>query len=99
EKRNYFQEELTLLDPDIIIAANLWGGKVERQYLDLCFGEKARENPVGYYPNKNSPNGILYEFELNGKKIKLIDLYHFSRFGVCDQDYYFSPVKNLLFPG
>jgi hypothetical protein len=97
EKRNYFQEELTLLDPDIIITANLWDGKIERKYLDLCFGKNSLENPVGYYPNKESPDGILYEYVLNGKKVKLIDLYHFSRFSVSDKDYFFSPVRNLLF--
>jgi hypothetical protein len=99
DKRNFFKEEIELLDPDIIITGNLWDPllKIDSQYTDKCFGENVRANPVGYYPNKNSPDGILYEYRLNGKKVMLIDIYHFSRPGVSDKDYFYSPVKNLLF--
>jgi hypothetical protein len=93
EKRNYFQEELKLLDPDYIITANLWGGRIESKYLDLCFGKLT---PVEKYP-KDSPKGRwLFEMDLGGKKIKLIDLYHFSRPG-SDKDHFYSPIKELLF--
>jgi hypothetical protein len=36
EKRNFFHEELEILDPDIIITMNLWDGNIDRKYLDLC---------------------------------------------------------------
>jgi hypothetical protein len=92
EKRNYFQEELKLLDPDYIITGNLWEGKIEYKYLDLCFGKLTQ---LGEYP-KGSPDGKLFEMDLGRKKIKLIDIYHFSRPG-SDKDYFYSPIKELLF--
>ena len=36
-KRNFFMEELSLLDPDIIITANLWECGVNEKYLEQCF--------------------------------------------------------------
>jgi hypothetical protein len=90
KNRNYFREELTILDPDIIITANLWDGKIKKEYLEYMF------NDLVYIKNyRNKAN--LWTMEFNNKKIKIIDLYHFSYPGVSDRDYYYLPVIKLLF--
>ena len=33
EKTNFFQREMEILEPDIIITANLWDGKIKNNYL------------------------------------------------------------------
>jgi hypothetical protein len=89
EKRNFFQEELAILLPDVIITGNIWDGKIEQKYLDLCFG-KVKE--IGKIPGIT----VMYEIKVSKKKIKLIDLYHFSsRFS--DKEYFYDPVMKLLF--
>ncbi|MDR1316123.1 MAG: hypothetical protein LBK13_04540 [Spirochaetales bacterium] len=88
-KRNYFKEELTLLEPDIIITANLWARKINYEYLDNIFGEKELINK---YSNKAN----LFSINFNNKKIKIIDTYHFSGPGIKDEDYYL-PVMRLLY--
>jgi hypothetical protein len=90
EKRNFLKEELEILDPEIIITSNLWDGKIREEYLNYMF-----ENTT--FVKNDSGVANLSTMELNGKKIKIIDLYHFSRPGVGDKDYYYDPVINLLF--
>jgi hypothetical protein len=92
ETRNYFQEELKILDPEYIITANLFDGKIEKKYLDLCFGKLTL---LEEYP-KASPDGILYEMDLGRKKVKLVDVYHFSS-GKPDEACFYTPIKKLLF--
>ena len=97
EKRNFFQEELKILDPDYIITFYLWNGKIKTKYLDLCFGVKT---PLDEYP-KTSPDGRLYEIDLIGKKVKLVDIYHPStpsRVKPDDRGCFYTPIKELLFP-
>ena len=36
EKTNFFERELQILDPDVIITANLWDETIEKKYLNLC---------------------------------------------------------------
>lgn len=93
EKHNFFQEELKILNPDFIITFDLWeNGKIDHKYLDLCFGKKTA---LDEYP-KTSPDGRLYEIDLDGKKVKLIDIYHpASR--KPDKDCFYTPIKELLF--
>ncbi|GHU79538.1 hypothetical protein FACS189462_5230 [Spirochaetia bacterium] len=93
EKHNYFQEELKILDPEYIITANLWNGKIDKKYLDLCFGKLTE---LSAYPPE-SPEAKLYEIDLDGKKIKLVDVYHFSAIKP-DKESFFTPFKELLFP-
>jgi hypothetical protein len=93
EKRNYFQEELKILDPEYIITGNLLDWKIEKKYLGLCFGKLTK---LGEYP-QGSPDGILYEMDLDGKKIKLVDVYHFSDRTRSDKEYFYTPIKELLF--
>jgi hypothetical protein len=93
EKRNYFQEELKILDPEYIVTSNLLDWKIGKKYLDLCFGKLTK---LGEYP-QGSPDGILYEMDLGGKKIKLVDVYHFSDRTRSDKEYFYTPIKELLF--
>jgi hypothetical protein len=88
--RNYFKDELTILDPDIIITANLWDGKIKNEYLEYMFGNLSFIKAYSYKAN-------LWTMEFNNKEIKIIDLYHFSYPGVSDRDYYYLPVVKLLY--
>ena len=90
-KRNFIREEIELLDPDIIITANLWDTKIKQEYLELVF-------PTGDFEEvKSSKNeAILYDFQFNQKKIKFIDAFHFSARG-SDEGKFYEPIMNLLF--
>jgi hypothetical protein len=90
DNRNYFREELSILDPNIIITANLWDGKINEEYLQYMFGKTC---PIKKISNK----ATLSTMKFNKKTIKIIDLYHFSRPGVMDEDYYYAPVMKLLY--
>jgi hypothetical protein len=92
EKHNYFQDELKILDPKYIITANLWECGIDHKYLDLCFGKIKQ---LSAYPPE-SPEAKLYEMDLDGKKIKLVDVYHFSS-TKPDKESFFTPLKELLF--
>lgn len=90
-KRNFIREEIALLEPDIIIAANLWESKICKESLELIFpsndftGQKTVENVAN-----------LWNFQLGSRKIKFLDLYHFSTRG-SDKDLFYDPVMHLLF--
>jgi hypothetical protein len=86
--RNYFKEELEILDPDVIITANLWDGKINEGYLNICFND--------IKPIKSIEGANLSTMVINKKNIKIIDLYHFSMPG-SDKNYYYDPVNKLLF--
>lgn len=90
-KRNFIREEIELLDPDIIITANLWDTKIKQEYLELVFPTKDFVEVKSY---KNE--AILYDFQFNQKKIKFIDAYHFSAIG-SDGENFYEPIINLLF--
>jgi hypothetical protein len=92
EKRNYFQEELKILDPDYIITGNLLDGIIEKKYLDLCFGKLM---PLQGSP-KDSPEATLYEMDLDGKKVKLVNTWAFALPGY-GEDCFYAPIKELLF--
>jgi len=94
DKNKYFQEELEILDPDYIITFDLWeNGKIDHKYLDLCLN---RGEEVGKYP-KDSPDGRLFKIDINGKPVKLVDIYHpASR--KPDKQCFYMPLKELFFP-
>lgn len=89
DKRNFFKEEIEILDPDIIITANLWDGKIEEKYMNLCFNEIKKV--------KSIEGATLSTMMIKEKSIKIIDLYHFSQPGLSDKNYFYDPVINLLF--
>jgi hypothetical protein len=96
DKHKYFQEELKILAPDYIITFDLWNGKIKPEYLKLCFGEK---KPKEEYP-KLSPDGRLFEIEIDGNTNKLLDIYHPATplFVKDDKGCFYMPIKELLFP-
>lgn len=93
EKTNFFQKELEILDPDVIITANLWNRLIKEEYLNLCLPPEKFINEKKLKDNV----AIYYEFNLNDKKIDFIDLYHFSTPGKSDKYCYYNPVMKILF--
>jgi hypothetical protein len=89
DKRNYFQEELAILEPDIIITGNLWKGNINENYLDLCFGKMKKTKEI-------EDKAALYEIKIAQRKIKLIDIYHFSS-RYKDKEYFYDPIMKLVF--
>jgi len=96
EENNYFKKELEILDPDYIITFDLWNGKIKPEYLKLCLN-KGEE--VDKYP-QDSPDGRLYEININGRKVKLVDIYHPATppFVKDDKGCFYMPLKELFFP-
>ena len=94
-KRNFIREEIEILDPEIIITANLWNGKIDETELEKIFPTADCSNYDFYKDKKNIAN--MWDFDLNEKKVKLIDLYHFSCIG-SDRNYFYDPVMSLLYP-
>ena len=93
EKRNFFQEELALLDPDIIITGNLWECGIKDEYMELCFPEKNFKNWKSY----KHGTAEYGEYDLNGKSVPFINTYHFSARKAFKDDFY-TPVMKILFP-
>lgn len=93
DKRNFIREEIELLEPDIIITANLWEGKIDENYLDKVFPKSDFANDK--FSKNNS--AAYYDFKLGKRTIKFIDLYHFSARGKNDKDCFYTPVMKLLF--
>lgn len=90
-KRNFIREEIELLDPDIIITANLWETKINPDYLEVVFPTNAFSEIKRY-----EDQAILYNFQFNQKEIQFIDTYHFSAIG-SDEKKFYEPIRNLLF--
>jgi hypothetical protein len=88
-ERNFFQEELAILEPDIIITGNLWDGKIDENYLDLCFGKMKKTKEI-------KGKAIQYEIGILQRKVKLIDIYHFSS-RYSDKEYFYDPIMKLVF--
>lgn len=86
--KNYFVEEMRILDPDIIITGNLINWKIESEYINYCFDKLKKIKRIG--------KTCLYEIVINRKKVKLIDTFHFS---ACKSDKYifFDPIMKLIF--
>lgn len=103
DKRNFIREEIELLDPSIIITANLWNGKIKKKYLNMIFPpENFRETD-----NKDEA-ACMWEFNLNNHKVKLVETYHFSAINkknektgkrecIDNQNDFYDPVMKLLF--
>lgn len=78
---NYFNEEISVLNPDIIITMNLENRLNVLGKLDvLKYGSQAS----CYYLNSKR------------KKIPLIDLYHFSAIRKSDKEEYYKPLKEAI---
>ena len=88
QKRNFIAEEIDILEPNLILTANLWDGTINNFDFESTF-----ENweVIKDIPRK----AILYETTIHGKKYRLIDLYHFSAV-LSEKEYFYEPVMNLL---
>ena len=91
EKRNFFQEELELLEPDIIITANLWDCGIREEFIEQCFPTEKFKKWETY--GQNIAN--YGDFELNGKTARLINTYHFSA-RKSTEEYFYTPVMKIL---
>ena len=91
-KRNFIREEIELLEPDIIITANLWGCKIDKTYLNLVFPPTDMSKPV--FDSKDKV--CLQNLRLKDRIIKRLDTYHFSAPG-NDQEKFYAPAMEVLF--
>ena len=101
-RRNYLREQISILDPDIIISCNLWGdARIDLDKLDLIFPPDDFSKRIP----ELSTEGIsdVYDFSFEGKHIRFIDLYHFSAVRVgkimgyeLDKTYYYDPVMKAI---
>lgn len=96
EVTNFFQKEISLLDPDIIITANLWDGTIDENYMNLCLPNDKFSKGKSITHNKECV-AIYYKYNQNGREIDCMDLFHFSA-RKSDQFCYYNPVMNALFP-
>ena len=90
DKENYIRKEIELLEPDIIITANLWDGNINNELLEKIFPPS---DCTYIKPFKDAAN--MWNFKLKEKTVKLIDLYHFSS-RKSDQIHFYEPVMKLL---
>jgi hypothetical protein len=89
--RNFIQDELSLLDPNIVITMNLWDAGIKKDLLCLALGE------VKVVDNNNYKPICYNSITINGKCVPLIDMYHFSSNpeGTEDSNFY-NPVMKIL---
>jgi hypothetical protein len=91
EKRNFFQEELAILDPDVVITMNLWGAGLDNALLELALGEIVEDAASSKY----QPYASLSSIGINEKQTPLIDLYHFS-YRKNTEEYFYNPVMKIV---
>lgn len=89
QKRNFIQEELSLLDPDLVITMNLWDGKIDPGILQLALGDVP-------FIDCPYPSAARRTITISGKRVPLIDLYHFSARKSDNEDFY-KPVMGIYF--
>jgi hypothetical protein len=91
EKRNFFREELAILDPDVVITMNLWEAGVDRALVDLALGKVAGDWGSSDYP----PPGASGFIEINGKQVPLLNLPHFS-YVENTEEYFYKPAMKMI---
>ena len=94
-KTNFFQRQLEILNPDIIITANLWDGTIADDHINLCLPNDKFSKDKTLIHNKESV-ATYGKYNLNGKEIDYIDLFHFSAHK-SDKYCYYNPVMKILF--
>jgi hypothetical protein len=87
EKRNFLREEISLLDPDIILTMNLWGAGLDTTLLEQALGKvRSAGNP--------EPAVSVNVLSVNGRDIPLFDLWHFASRKNTETDFY-NPVMRV----
>lgn len=79
--RNYFCEQIELLDPDIILLANIHDLSV--------FGEVQEVDTTNYDVHQ-------FDFIINGKKTPAFNMWHFSAPSKSDYEHYYKPLHEKL---
>ena len=92
ENRNFFREELEILDPDIIITGNLWETSIDHKYLYSCFGKIEWRKINDDIDGKVNVSSII----INGKSVKLLNTYHFSS-RYSSKEYFYDPIMEIIF--
>lgn len=103
KKRNFLREQLSILEPDIIVSAGLLrDGSLGMESLQLVFPRRDFSSRL----KRLSADGVsdVYDFSFEGKNIRFIDLHHFSAIRVgklmgyeLDKIYYYDPVMKAVF--
>jgi hypothetical protein len=88
EKRNFFREELDILDPDLVITMNLWAAGIDRTLLRLALGEVVEQKAPDY-----RPNAALNVITINARQVPLIDMFHFSAVKNTEESFYTPAMK------
>lgn len=81
--KNFFNEEIRILNPDMIITMNLQG---RLKALGDC----------EHIPVKSNDNVYVYNISVDGKQIPLYDMFHFSAPSKSPEQNYYVPLKQLL---
>ncbi|MDR1388479.1 MAG: hypothetical protein LBJ31_00685 [Treponema sp.] len=87
EKRNFVQEELALLEPDIILTMNLWDAGIEQSLVESALGKVC-------FIESPEPAISVNLLPINGRDVPLIDLWHFSSRKNTEKDFY-NPVMRV----
>jgi hypothetical protein len=83
-KRNFVREELSLLNPEVILTMNLWGAGLDDTLLEQALGKvRSAGSP--------EPAISVNVLSINGCDIPLFDLWHFASRKNTEQDFY-NPV-------
>jgi hypothetical protein len=83
ENINYWNEQIKILDPDVIITMKLkW--YIENGILGETLVIDNQKYPREYFLN------------LGNKKIKIIDTYHFAYWPKKSKNYFYDPILNIL---
>jgi hypothetical protein len=88
--RNFFREELELLNPDITITMNLWECGVDNTLIEAALGNVAMEDGKTW-----QPHATVNRIAINGRQVLLIDLNHFSSRKRTKECFY-DPVMGIV---
>jgi hypothetical protein len=93
-KNEFFKDELSILDPDIIITMNIWAVSGMKKYIDKYIFE----NSTVLHSLKYAQ---LRAAKINDKHIPIIDTYHFSARGKNNENtqvkkYFYNPVMKMI---
>lgn len=78
--KNYFLEQIKILNPDMIISAN-----IDPKHLGEIVSEDTSNKDV-----------YVYKLNCEGKEIPIFNMWHFSAPSKSDFTHYYKPIKEIL---
>jgi hypothetical protein len=81
EQRNFFEEELSLLDADIVIGMNIFAAGVEQPLLEKALGTPR-------FVSQHGKDAVFYTISINGRNVPFLDLWHFSSRKSTETNFY-----------